>query len=428
MGSSLAFSPSGRTLITASAHSACVWDSQHKDEHGGVRDSVALHGHSTPITSFVFSQDERTIVTTSRGGVARVWSVAGPDHPRMRPSGSSLAFSPDGRKLTGPMPDGGVFVRSADGSDQGTTLLASLHDVRDVRFSPDGKAIAAASCSSVFVVANVDGRGEPVEQSLPAPRAGRGGCIAKLAFSPDGRQLAAGAADGVHLWNLDGARDPVLLPHPETVESLAFTHDGRELATGSEKIRIWNLTAPGAPCELDNPGTSNVRFSGCTTCRSSIEAIAFTPDDRNFVTAASSGDIRSWDAREGAPRLLFTDELVSGHPAFALNPDATKIAVSGGGGITRIWDLDGRSQEPVVVQAPFHVKALAFSADGSKLAIAANDGTRVWPVTADALRAALWRETPYCHPVELRQQLLGETAAQAAHGLARCRAEVTANR
>ena len=82
-----------------------------------------------------------------------------------------------------------------------------------------------------------------------------------MAFSPDGRTLAAGGADGkVWLWNLADPARPTPLGQPltgptNTVYSVAFSPDGQTLAAGSDddKVWLWNLTDPAHPTPLGQP-------------------------------------------------------------------------------------------------------------------------------------------------------------------------------
>ena len=84
-----------------------------------------------------------------------------------------------------------------------------------------------------------------------------------MAFSPDGKTLAAGSGDGkVWLWNLTDPARPTRLGQPLTgptsvVDSVAFSPDGKTLAAGSGDgtVWLWNLADPARPTRLGQPLT-----------------------------------------------------------------------------------------------------------------------------------------------------------------------------
>src|SRR5437016_3913814 len=81
--------------------------------------------------------------------------------------------------------------------------------------------------------------------------------VASVAFSPDGKTLAASVFAHVALWEVPGGkRTATLLGHEKRVLCVAFSPDGKTLASGSEDmtVRLWNVAAsePSAVLKAHN--------------------------------------------------------------------------------------------------------------------------------------------------------------------------------
>jgi transcriptional regulator with XRE-family HTH domain len=125
---------------------------------------------------------------------------------------------------------------------------------------------------------------------LPGNPAGQG--VSAVAFSPDGKLLAAAYGDGyVRLWNpATGQAVGAPLPAgtgPEGVFSVAFSPDGKFLASSGDgsTVRLWN------PATRQAVGTLPVdtgQVEGRTT-------VAFSPDGKLLAIAGDIGTVRLWD-------------------------------------------------------------------------------------------------------------------------------------
>src|SRR5262249_45325798 len=119
-----------------------------------------------------------------------------------------------------------------------------------VSLSPDGRWLAFSglgAANDVEVVLWEVASGS-VGQRFKGPQ---GYPAQALAFSPDGRLLAAGLNDGtVLLWDLAMGREcKRYTGHRGAVKSLAFAPDGARLASGSADRTglVWDVRSPAEP-------------------------------------------------------------------------------------------------------------------------------------------------------------------------------------
>jgi WD40 repeat protein len=117
------------------------------------------------------------------------------------------------------------------------SLVGPAAAVNSVAFSPDGKTLAAGSADGTVRFWNV-----ATQQSAGGSlidRQARG--VLSLAFSPDGKTVATGNTDGsVRLWDA-ATRRPIGVPFiadAGQVNSVAFSPDGKILASGSYDLTI----------------------------------------------------------------------------------------------------------------------------------------------------------------------------------------------
>jgi len=131
-----------------------------------------------------------------------------------------VAFSPDGKTLAAGYDDdvvvgrrGGVVLWNTARRErlQDKPLAVTEGDVQGVAFSPDGKTLAAGydGGGGGGVVLWDTARRERLQEK---PLAVTEGYVQGVAFSPDGKTLAAGYSGGVVLW--DTARRERLQENP----------------------------------------------------------------------------------------------------------------------------------------------------------------------------------------------------------------------
>jgi WD40 repeat protein len=113
------------------------------------------------------------------------------------------------------------------------------------------------------------------------------GADSRVAFSPDGRTLAAGTLyKGVLLWKAaDHTRLASLSAStatgPVTVYSVAFSPDGRMLVAGTQHGAVLWDTANHVQLASLSAGTKNAVYS-----------VAFSPDGRTLAAGTNDGTVR----------------------------------------------------------------------------------------------------------------------------------------
>ena len=379
----------------------------------------SFDGHSTPLTSCTFSPDGRRLLTCSLDGYVRLFDVGTGACVRTLASpgiASTLArFDPTGSRILtakNSRPD----VSSSGGDDdprlwdaESGSLLAVLcghtSPIRDARFSADGETAWTVEVEGLVRAWEPRSATERWTARLP----GEGWC---LASSPDGRRIAVGfdhgarvleARNGAAVFDVSGLSG-------QSVQALAFSPDGRWLAAQDYggAIGAWSLDdgarrmrsrAPGGQSSLCwhpdskrfvtssgdayghlwtvDPVPDLVAFGNPGAPPVPVRSTVFDATSRHVLSAGDDGFVRTWSARDGSS--LHELDLGAGPLVRAwFVSDEGRVACLARSGAVALVDPVSNGRSVVRAADGGSVTTSALSSSGDSVCFGLDDGRLVW--------------------------------------------------
>ncbi|MFY0522774.1 InlB B-repeat-containing protein [Archangium gephyra] len=378
-------------------------------------------------------------------GEGRLWSLAwSPDGERLASAGeeewslwdfytrksryfswlgvellNQVQWSPDGKWLALEHSYGGTELFDVDGTQVGTV------PGRGFIWSPRSDAYASASGYKIDIRQREDGM---LLRTLDTRLPPDGNWITRLAWSADGRYLAAGAmtrfavldsATGATVGGpLDGqirglafhperpelllndggrlsvlpAEGPTAARTLEPVETspidLAWSPDVRTLATVGQDGRVWLWSSAG-------------QWLRTLSGSGKVTSVAWDPTSTWLAVGTAEGTVTRWNALDGAEAgAAWT--LGQGVNKVAWSQDGLSVAAAGQRGRLAVWDTGSGEDRFSQDAHPGALLALAWSPDGKRLLTGGGErtaslwdaftGERLWtsPDQGDAVSAVAW--------------------------------------
>ena len=326
------FSADG-TLLGAAASDGTVhlWS---QDARGAFVHVAAIPAFDGTVQALALDASGTVLAAGGVDGLIAVWDVTDPARPVVRTApftGSggrvtSLDLSPDGTTVAAGSTDSLVHLWDVSAPATpvaGPELAGAASWVNDVAFSGDGERLAAASSDKRLWVWHTDDG--TLTQSFAHPST-----LLTTSWSPDGRSLYTGAADGVvRQWTYPG---PTLSGFASIPGQGVF--GGAVLvAASTDGIRLWDTADPDNPTLLSlTAAPAGVRLDGAVD----------VSDSRSLVVAGDeNGGLHIWDVRDPARPVFLTS--FQEHTGFiegvTFDPSGTRLAVASDDSSVTLWDL-----------------------------------------------------------------------------------------
>jgi WD40 repeat protein len=254
-----------------------------------------------------------------------------------------------------------LWDMSDTAATRGTTvrpvaMVAGISEnVWSVQFSPDGKSVVTGDNAGKLRFWDVETllkAGVPedfdieiLSQEPMSQVQAHSNALETLVFSPDGKRLATGGADGkILLWDAATVMNAGATPLKElgslqgVINEVVFSPDGKMIAAAGDgkSIVVWDAVS----------SQEIFRFHGHTT---EVNCLAFSPDSRMLASGenaltdgGSDTTLRLWDVVE--------DQLIGGFEehfsevrTLAFRRDGKVLASGGNNSKTLLWDMDANS-------------------------------------------------------------------------------------
>ncbi|MFN6487320.1 NB-ARC domain-containing protein [Nostoc sp. DedQUE02] len=241
----------------------------------------------------------------------------------------------------------------------------TLVSISSVAFSPNGKLLATGDADGKTYLWQVE------DGKLLFSCTGHSSWVKSVAFSPDGQTLASGSDDQtVKLWDVHtGKCLKTLQGHSNWVRSVAFSPDGQTLASGSEDqtVKLWDVHT--GKCLTTLQGNTN-----------RVRTVAFSPDGQTLASGSEKQTIKLWDIRNS--KCLTT---LQGHNnwvrSVAFSPDGEILASGSDDQTVKLWDVHTGKCLKTLQGHTNRVWSVAFSPNGEILASGGDDQTvKLWNV------------------------------------------------
>lgn len=321
---SFAFSPDGSVLAVGSFGAVVMLRPSRQFEHILKLDvDVELQAEE--------SDRNGTRFALKRGLGFILWDPSGTRQPIVLPDApddqSVIRLSPHGNVLAILEKGGRIHLWNTETGQRAPVIEGKLWRLAErVELDQTGALLAAVGIDGALTVS--DWRTGATWSKGAADT----GHTRSAAFSADGQRAATGGLEGaIHLWNAKSGEHLFSVQNviDKNVLQLAFSLDGRLLAASTAGvIAIWDLD------------TRSVRrtLRGHTGL---VTSLAFSPTGTFLASGSTDKTARVWNPESGEPVITLEGASLFNLPTHvAFSADGKTLSVKAGPGNVTLWDVD----------------------------------------------------------------------------------------
>ncbi|MDB5391785.1 MAG: repeat-containing protein [Planctomycetaceae bacterium] len=348
--------------------------------------TLDLPGHKAPVVSVAFHPDNVQFASVDNTGVIKIWRAPqGTEVQSLQVSSGightyCLAFDRQGQRLAASGTATAVYVWELGHYEKTSQFEGLEFGITDVAFSPDGRLLAAGDFQSTVIIWDVATRA--IRHRIVD--AGR-----KVRFNHDGTELATADYPGKTIRIRDVAHGRLLRQLRGGFNCLDYSPDGKRIASTSigETVKIRDATQAPEARLLD------------TRMRFNPHVVAFNPSGRMIVLPDDSEDFweegvspdGGWYRRSGNRKVLSVWNAETGARTMVVRTEVPDLWVRGvtfsrdDSWFATVQSSNGRSTDPpckvivrdsktgaekLTIERPpqDRLQSLVASPDGSRLA------------------------------------------------------------
>jgi WD40 repeat protein len=353
-------------------------------------EQVHVLTHEAPVTSLAFTPDGKRLASASMDGRIGIWNASTwtlhrllePQRGAQRATPiTSIAFSADGQLLASGGVDRILRVWDAASFEQ-VNAFEHPYVVGVVGFDASGSVLGSGGQRDLISVY------DPRTREPRGTFSGSTSFVTAIARSASGLIGWASRDSVLRIYDRRTSYQWAITGHNDSIEAMAFSNDGSKMITGSldSTVRVWRATEDLRELGRRHPGAEVAAWSADGQVLATAQFVE--RDDRGREPGPDEPDqfdVAVWSVKRGAEvwRLeSFTDRV----SVMALSPDGSRLAIAfEESRVIRVYDTATRTAMRELEGHTGRITELAFDQSASRLISGADEpAVRVWDLEAES--------------------------------------------